>query len=787
MGKMSRMFVVICCAIFLAFMTGGCGEDTGNDASEVGSSVSSGQRDHYDLTAEEWKAYEEIIDSDDMWSVSGYWDDLASGVAAMGMERIDRYTVSEGQNFYILVSEKELEGQRKQFYYLTQIDMLSLKSKRIELDLRATGSLTSLEASKLAVLADALDQGQAELAGLDASGGKLSLFVCRWADGRLEGIYSLQLGTDGSIEGMTDLLPGLAQAGTLSENRKPTDLIRDIEGNYFVMGSSKGGEICVLDEKGEFLAQIEISGNQTGIYSCTGKLLDGRPIFEYMDPETGALTIFYFDGNAEKILYRGRGSSAAVRYINGSGEIIWLDYSGILRWNAVKGSCERFYQDNGLNTLSCEAIFVDGEGNISIACCKDDVTSLFLLSQGAEEQTQVRIFQLLEDAQMKEIAAQYSRKHPGTQIVVETCEPGADKTILLNRLMAQVTSGSGPDILVVNRNQMEILQDKGVLAELSQVLPEEIREQIFGSVLRQGTIKNDLYGISRQVSISTLLVPQKVWEGETWSFRDVLDLLDEGERRDEPLDRFISVYSSLTADQMFFDLALLDVEEGTSSFLDMEQGKCFFDTPEFIRLLEVCKKYGEAPDARKYMTDEERFSEVEDGRALSYSVGGDLKAFSYAMAMCGEDYQCVGYPTEGACGSRVTCYQFAVVNANTKNYDAAADFLNFILSGEIQREYGTSTVRRDILTEGVVERPGNSPVFMHGEKSIIELEGKPDGSSYLQEYVELLDTGVPETWMMTELRSIIMEEAAAFFNGDKSAKDAAVLIQNKVQLYLDEG
>ena len=105
---------------------------------------------------------------------------------------------------------------------------------------------------------------------------------------------------------------------------------------------------------------------------------------------------------------------------------------------------------------------------------------------------------------------------------------------------------------------------------------------------------------------------------------------------------------------------------------------------------------------------------------------------------------------------------------------------------EIQREYGTSTVRRDILTEGVVERPGNSPVFMHGEKSIIELEGKPDGSSYLQEYVELLDTGVPETWMMTELRSIIMEEAAAFFNGDKSAKDAAALIQNKVQLYLDE-
>ena len=90
--------------------------------------MSSGQRDHYELATEEWKAYGEIIDSDDKWSVSGYWDDLSSGVAATGMGRMDRYTASEGQNCYILVSEKELEGQRKQFYYLTQIDMLSLKS-----------------------------------------------------------------------------------------------------------------------------------------------------------------------------------------------------------------------------------------------------------------------------------------------------------------------------------------------------------------------------------------------------------------------------------------------------------------------------------------------------------------------------------------------------------------------------------------------------------------------------------------------------------------------------------
>lgn len=59
MGKRSRAFILVC-AIFLVLMAG-CGEDTVNEFSESGNNVSSGQRDHYDLTAEEWKAYEEII------------------------------------------------------------------------------------------------------------------------------------------------------------------------------------------------------------------------------------------------------------------------------------------------------------------------------------------------------------------------------------------------------------------------------------------------------------------------------------------------------------------------------------------------------------------------------------------------------------------------------------------------------------------------------------------------------------------------------------------------------
>lgn len=36
-----------------------------------------------------------------------------------------------------------------------------------------------------------------------------------------------------------------------------------------------------------------------------------------------------------------------------------------------------------------------------------------------------------------------------------------------------------------------------------------------------------------------------------------------------------------------------------------------------------------------------------------------------------------------------------------------------------------------------------------------------------------------------EIMDIVSEESGAFFNGDKTAKETAKVIQNRVQLYLD--
>ena len=63
---------------------------------------------------------------------------------------------------------------------------------------------------------------------------------------------------------------------------------------------------------------------------------------------------------------------------------------------------------------------------------------------------------------------------------------------------------------------------------------------------------------------------------------------------------------------------------------------------------------------------------------------------------------------------------------------------------------------------------------------------KPDGSTWEQEYLDLLNSCVPRSDDLDFIVDIIFEETESFFDGSKDASAAAEIIQNKVQLYLDE-
>ena len=84
----------------------------------------------------------------------------------------------------------------------------------------------------------------------------------------------------------------------------------------------------------------------------------------------------------------------------------------------------------------------------------------------------------------------------------------------------------------------------------------------------------------------------------------------------------------------------------------------------------------------------------------------------------------------------------------------------------------------------VVERP-HMLMDMAGKHYRI-LDAKPDGTSYLEEYLDFLENCSVENSWPKQIAAIISEELPPYFGGDRRAEEAAANIQNRVQLYLDE-
>lgn len=781
---MARAWMGMWLAVCLCCMTG-CSQGEAEEGSNTGTAGREEKAD-FDLAAGQWTEPGAVEDSVEAWTMAEYREDFDQKAPDKDMTRASDRSASDGSDYYTLeyYFKWNQAGEVIQKYYLTHIDLQTLKSQRAELTLSGEGQ------EKLAGLTEDLEEGYADIAGMDALAGKVCLLV-RQTDresGEPSHCYAIRLDEQWEVESAVDLLPGLEKTGMCRNGIMPEGILCDGEGRFYV-GTVEYG---IFDSTGEFLKMLEVPGGDGSQVRHTCRLPDGRPVFETLDSENRQTIFFCQDGPDQKILYRGICDYAETRYMNAKGEIYYLGRGGLSRWDAATGKCERIYQDSSLDPMACQAILETGQDTILMAFRDYDKTFVLRLQRGADlKEETVTIYQWFEDSTLVQHADEYCRKHPGIKIEFVTVkEEGDDNDTALARLVARMTAGENPDLFLVSPENLEILQDKGVLADLQELLPGELLEQIFPGVLKSGMAGDKLCGIAKETFVNTVVVSKDIWPEETWSLGDVMALV-EGENA---VGDFNGVLGGETRDMLLFDLALRDIWAGNSSLVDWEAKECRFDSEEFIKILEFCKKYGLAPEDRGGMTLGEIAEELHNGKILAYRVEGDLKTFSTAMANLGDDFHCVGFPTEGSYGGGVCCYQYIAMNADGENQKLAVDFIQYLLSESVQRSIGIRTVRRDVLTDNVkdgsAESEGfamyQSPVFQNHDRAVIPLDGKPDGSSYLPEYLEILEKAEYMSNMADDLEMMVIEEAGAFFSGDKSAEEAARVIQSRVWVYLNE-
>ena len=178
---------------------------------------------------------------------------------------------------------------------------------------------------------------------------------------------------------------------------------------------------------------------------------------------------------------------------------------------------------------------------------------------------------------------------------------------------------------------------------------------------------------------------------------------------------------------------------------------------------------------------------------LLYLYGG-LEVFSSVAEVYGDAGHIVGFPVESGSGCYVDSYSYGylVVNAKTEHKEEISKFFAQLLSYENQFKTNGGCVRMDVIRNSVYYDPGLNTYVMQrsagnsSDKYGLELGLKPDGTTYLEEYLTFVENCEPVPYCPPQITKILSEETLPFFEGQKSAQDVVDIIQRKVQLYLDE-
>lgn len=530
-------------------------------------------------------------------------------------------------------------------------------------------------------------------------------------------------------------------------------------------------------------------------------LSDGRSVLSRFDNGEQRTTLTWIDEEEG-----GESPLGAVQddFINSlmmdeEGILYYLGGNSLVRWDVEKNSREELFElyENGVEPgAEASGLIKNTQGEILLCRLRQGKGTIYVLTdQELPDRERIRLSSLWGAAGIdyfRRQAATFTQNGGEIPISLELESRQAYEEDYRNRIMAELVAGKGPDILFVTQEDMILLQEKGLICDLSDMIPQETRDVLIPGVLELGTVNGQLVGLVPEVHFETVGTSFQVWGEDGWNLEELVGVLAAKEDWECPFHQV-----GIRSDE--YTLLYRFLYLGESPILDLEQKICQFDSEEFIHLLELCKKYGDTRPFNKNGEDQltagERLRLMQEGETAAEFIHlyGGLDAYSLARERLGECGHIVGFPVENGGGNYVDSYSYGylVVNARTEYREEIGKFFSLLLDYDNQFKTGGACVRMDVIRDCVYYNEWQEQYVMlcssdTENREIREISLKPDGSTYLEEYLAFVESCEPMPYIPQQIRQIVSEEAMLFFDGRKEAGETADIIQRRVQLYLEE-
>ncbi len=369
----------------------------------------------------------------------------------------------------------------------------------------------------------------------------------------------------------------------------------------------------------------------------------------------------------------------------------------------------------------------------------------------------------------------------------------------LTKLNTEIISGKIPDILLTSQLPIKQYAAKGLVEDLTPYIENDTdlggMDAFITDVFDASRVGDMLPAVTSNFGILSVLGASRiVGEEPGWTIDELnaaLATMPEGCTAFGP---------NMDKNSLLQYICAMNIDD----YVDWSTATCSFDNEEFIKLLEFCKTAPEPLDwenidwetyyQEEYIDDQ---TLIREGKMmLSLMNIYSFDDMPYYVSSFNEPVTFIGFPSRTSIGSVFYVENGLAISSKSAHKDAAWQFVRTILTEEYQEEH---------IWWGL---PTNKAVFEQKAADALKTDDESSGGSVI---VDRAYAGGPEEYNMPEITQkdidainsliskidhtanydqsiidIIMEEAAPFFAGKKTAEATAKVIQSRIGTYVSE-
>ena len=491
-------------------------------------------------------------------------------------------------------------------------------------------------------------------------------------------------------------------------------------------------------------------------------------------------------------------------HITGLGQIMYDDINGdllVLEQDTVYlyDTAERvltpltLWSKNGVNGIGLFSVSLTGECLIA-ANAEGEVSILRPRRADEPERVTLLLAALHNSGNLPEIVSSFNRIQTEYQVTVVEYAKDAQSSLEwqepYERMLMDVLGDNPPDLIDVGSTLTARLQptladllEKDYIEDLKPYLAQSSgiqREQLEEKMLDLCTYQGKLGVIPTSYGITTLTVNGQEFPNRFGWSTDEMMAYDQKHPQTELMEGCSA--------QLIFDLT---ITRNMKSFVDFENAEADFQSRQFRALMEYAATY---PDGDGFV-----YNNAKEKLVNLRSIFSPVSIQQIRNLEFGGNGQPIGYPTmDGTPLSLMNVCLDGVSVSICKRSDAKEGAWKFI-----EYALGYDYLEKENYMDSFAGIPTNKALLRKMLDRLSAKDGPLDGKEYqdglgrkykgypmTEEEKELLgqliDSIVLDDPRLRDVTSIVREEAASYFAGQKSLDQVISVLENRVRLYLQE-